>query len=116
MSSNTSSPGRRVFSFNFGPGAYRIRDRRRSKRPGLFPRHWVRSDEGCARLSPGAIKTKQRMNKTRTVRLIKRQERVSRRPRKKVELAVGPNKWSKSVRSWVVENQNRDRTESLPTF
>jgi hypothetical protein len=33
-----------------------------------------------------------------------------------VQLAVGPHKWSKSVRSWIAESQNRDRDNSLPAF
>lgn len=33
-----------------------------------------------------------------------------------VELPLGPNRWSKSVRSWVVEFQGRDDNESLPAF
>jgi hypothetical protein len=55
------------------------------------------------------------MNTKRPVKLIKRKERAPRRGAS-VKPAVGPNKWSKSVRSWVVESQERDRTESLPTF
>ncbi|HEU5236009.1 MAG TPA: hypothetical protein VFU37_02640, partial [Pyrinomonadaceae bacterium] len=48
---------------------------------------------------------------------IKRQERSRRRsPRAVARIAAGPNSWSKSVRSWVVEFQKRDRTESQPTF
>jgi hypothetical protein len=47
------------------------------------------------------------------VRLIKRQERT---PRATVPLAVGPKSWSKSVRSWIVEFQNNDRSEVLRAF
>ena len=50
------------------------------------------------------------------VKLIKRQERIPLRTRAMVPLAAGPNRWSKSVRSWVVEFQQRDRSESLPAF
>jgi hypothetical protein len=55
------------------------------------------------------------MNKKRSVKLIKRHKRVPRRG-PKIEVAVGPNKWSKSVRSWVVEFQEKDREEVLPAF
>ena len=52
------------------------------------------------------------MNK---VKLIKRYERVSRRPAR-VKLAAESNRWSTAVRSWVVEFQERDRNEHLPAF
>ena len=52
---------------------------------------------------------------TTSIRLIKRHERVSRLPAL-VKLAAGPNRWSGAVRSWVVEFQARDRTETLPAF
>lgn len=52
------------------------------------------------------------MNK---VKLIKRHERVPRRPAQ-FKLAAGPNRWSTAVRSWVVEFQERDRNEHLPAF
>jgi hypothetical protein len=58
------------------------------------------------------------MNTKRPVKLIKRHERVPRRGAT-VKPAVGPDKWSKSVRSWVVESQERDRspdTSGLPTL
>jgi hypothetical protein len=51
----------------------------------------------------------------KSVKLIKRHERVPRR-RAMVEVVVGPNRWSTAVRSWVVEFQERDRGESLPAF
>ena len=78
------------------------------------------SDAGRARLdlvadSGSATNTNQSMNKKQSVKLIKRHKRIWRRG-PKVEVAVGPNKWSKSVRSWVVEFQKRDQTESLPAF
>ena len=38
------------------------------------------------------------------------------RARARVKSSAGPSKWSKSVRTWVVEFQNRDRDESLPAF
>jgi hypothetical protein len=55
------------------------------------------------------------MNTMRSVKLIKRHERVPRRGAT-VKLAAGPNRWSTAVRSWVVEFQERDRSESLPAF
>ena len=59
------------------------------------------------------------MNTKRAVKLIKRHERTPRKRPGKVQLAIGPNKWSKSVRSWVVEFQERDRSPEaagLPAF
>jgi hypothetical protein len=56
------------------------------------------------------------LKKARSVKLIKKHERVSRRRRAPLEQTVNPNRWSKSVRSWVVEFQERDRDESLPAF
>ena len=55
------------------------------------------------------------MNTKRSVKIIKRDERVPRR-RAMVALAAGPNRWSTAVRSWVVEFQEQDRNESLPAF
>jgi hypothetical protein len=55
------------------------------------------------------------MNTMRSVKLIKRHERVPRRGAT-VKLAASPNRWSTAVRSWVVEFQDRDRSEALPTF
>ena len=54
------------------------------------------------------------MNKA-PVKLIKRHERIFRRP-SIVKLVTGPNRWSRAVRSWVVDFQERDRTETLPAF
>jgi len=54
------------------------------------------------------------MNRT-SVRVIKQHKRFPRRTAK-VERAAGPNNWSKSVRSWVAEFQDKDRGESLPAF
>jgi hypothetical protein len=56
------------------------------------------------------------MNTTRAVKLIKNGERKGPEIQAAVESAVDPNRWSKSVRSWVVEFQERDRGESLPAF
>jgi len=55
------------------------------------------------------------MKTIRSVKLIKRKERVRRRGGK-VQPAKGPNDWSKSVRSWVSEFQETDHSESLPAF
>jgi len=55
------------------------------------------------------------MNKKRSVKLIKRKERVRRRG-SKVQPAIGPNEWSRSVRSWISEFQETDHSESLPAF
>jgi hypothetical protein len=51
-----------------------------------------------------------------TVRLIKRKERLQRKSKAKEQLAVGPNRWSKSVRLWVREFENRDRAQAIPEF
>jgi len=56
------------------------------------------------------------MNNIRSVKLIKRHERIPRQRRATVKLATGPNRWSTAVRSWVVEFQQHDRSESLPAF
>ena len=55
------------------------------------------------------------MNASRSVKLIKGGLRKS--PRIQLSAApTGPNRWSTAVRSWVVEFQARDRTETLPAF
>jgi len=59
---------------------------------------------------------KQSMNTKRAVKLIKRDERIPRQRRGEIQIAAGPNKWSRSVRSWVVEFQEKDRSETLPAF
>ena len=56
------------------------------------------------------------MNTTRAVKLIKNGKHKDPEVQPAVESAVDPNRWSKSVRSWVVEFQERDRGESLPAF
>ncbi len=53
------------------------------------------------------------MNKS--VKIIKQQKQDQSRTAM-VEVATGPNRWSKSVRSWVAEFQDKDRTEPLPAF
>jgi len=55
------------------------------------------------------------MKTKRPVKLIKRHERVP-QGAAMVELPLGPNRWSTAVRSWVVEFQGRDRSESMPAF
>lgn len=52
----------------------------------------------------------------KSVRLVKKQERVRPQPLAMVESVPGPNRWSTSVRSWVAEFRERDRSESLPAF
>jgi hypothetical protein len=57
------------------------------------------------------------MNTKPIVKLIKKQERHGPEFRSTVELAVGPIKWSKAVRSWVSEFQQQQRRRaSLPAF
>ena len=56
------------------------------------------------------------MNTARSIKLIKNAERKNQGRKIKVALAVDPNRWSTAVRSWVVEFQERDRSESLPAF
>jgi hypothetical protein len=51
-----------------------------------------------------------------SVKLIKKRERRLLQARARVKSAVGPNRWTTAVRSWVVEFQNRDRDETLPAF
>jgi len=57
------------------------------------------------------------MNPTRAVKVIKSGDRKDPGIPAEVESAPGPNRWSTSVRSWVVEFQERDRSaESTPAF
>jgi hypothetical protein len=56
------------------------------------------------------------MNTTRSVKVIKSLERKDLEIQAEVESAAGPNRWSTAVRSWVVEFQERDRSESPPAF
>ena len=51
-----------------------------------------------------------------SVRLVKKEERKDPEIRAGLELAAGPNKWSRAVLSWVVEFQQHRRGESLPAF
>ncbi len=52
----------------------------------------------------------------RSVRLVKKHERIRPQLLATVESVVGPNRWSTAVRSWVAEFRERDRSESLPAF
>lgn len=56
------------------------------------------------------------MNTTRSVKVIKHGESKDLEIEAEIEAAAGPNMWSRAVRSWVVEFQERDRGESLPVF
>ena len=51
-----------------------------------------------------------------TVKVIKKIERLQEKPNAKERLPVGANKWSKSVRLWVREFEQRDRDEPIPEF
>ena len=57
-----------------------------------------------------------RMNTKQSVKLIKKEERKASRIQARVELPVGPKKWSTSVLSWVNEFQQQRRRESIPAF
>jgi hypothetical protein len=52
----------------------------------------------------------------RSVRLVKKHERIRPQPLTTVESVASPNRWSTAVRSWIVEFRRRDRSESLPAF
>jgi hypothetical protein len=56
------------------------------------------------------------MNTKPPVKLIKKEDRKDLEIQTEVESAAGPNRWSYVVHSWVVESQQRDRSESLPAF
>jgi hypothetical protein len=64
----------------------------------------------------GYVAHNQKMTTRALVKLIKKRERRLLRARARVKSAVGSNRWSTAVRSWVVEFQSRDRDESLPVF
>jgi hypothetical protein len=53
---------------------------------------------------------------TKPVKLIKKEERKASRIQARVELPVGPKKWSTSVLSWVNEFQQHRCRESIPAF
>jgi hypothetical protein len=50
------------------------------------------------------------------VRLIKKVEHKATAIPPKANPTAGPKRWSRAVRSWVVEFQERDHNESLPAF
>ena len=56
------------------------------------------------------------MNTKPPVKLIKKEDRKDPEIQTEVESAAGPNRWSNVVHSWVVESQQRDRSELLPAF
>jgi hypothetical protein len=56
------------------------------------------------------------MTKKRPVKLIKNEERKEPEIQAEVESAANSNKWSKEVRSWVVETQQNRHVESLQAF
>jgi hypothetical protein len=56
------------------------------------------------------------MNTKSPVKLIKKDDRKDLETQTEVESAVGPNRWSNAVHSWVLESQQRDRNELLPAF
>ena len=56
------------------------------------------------------------MNTKPRVRLVKKANRKELEVKIEVESVAGPHSWSSAVHSWVVESQQRDRSESLPAF
>jgi hypothetical protein len=56
------------------------------------------------------------MTKKRLVKLIKNEERKEPEIKAEVASAADSNKWSKEVRSWVVETQQNRHVESLQAF
>ncbi|HEU5239154.1 MAG TPA: hypothetical protein VFU37_18640 [Pyrinomonadaceae bacterium] len=56
------------------------------------------------------------MNTPRSVKLIKDGKRNNPTIRAEAEAITGPNRWSKAVRSWVIEFREREHNESLPSF
>jgi hypothetical protein len=56
------------------------------------------------------------MKTTVPVKIIKKRERRLLRARARIRSPAGSNKWSKSIRSWVVEFEKRDRGEAPPVF
>jgi hypothetical protein len=56
------------------------------------------------------------MNTTRSVKLVKGGERKVSEIQAEVESVVDPNRWTRAVRSWVVEFEQHPRGESLPAF
>lgn len=62
-----------------------------------------------------SIQNRQENMNRQSVKLIKQHQRVPEHG-PIVKLAVGPNRWSTAVRSWVVDFLERERSESLPAF
>jgi len=62
------------------------------------------------------LRTGDRMNTPRLVKLIKKANRQDRRVPKTVKSTPARNRWSTAVRSWIVDFKDRDRSESLPAF
>jgi len=54
--------------------------------------------------------------KTKSIRLVKKHERPDRLLATTAQPDGGAKNWSATVRSWVTDSQNQDRSESLPTF
>ena len=54
------------------------------------------------------------MNTAQSIKLIRKAKRKGQV--KTIAAAVGPGRWSGALRSWVVNFQKRDRSESLPAF
>jgi hypothetical protein len=50
------------------------------------------------------------------IRLIKKRQRRGPETQTGLETAIGPNKWSGTVRSWVSEFKQQSRGEPLPSF
>jgi len=56
------------------------------------------------------------MNALQSIKLIKSAEGKHRRTRSRSNSPSDPSIWSTAVRAWVVEFQERDRSEHLPAF
>lgn len=56
------------------------------------------------------------MSTKRSIRLIKKEQRRGPETQTGLGSATGPNKWSGSVRSWVIEFKQHRRSELLPSF
>jgi hypothetical protein len=56
------------------------------------------------------------MNRTRSVKIIKEQERKAPEIAQTEDSAADPNRWSTAVSSWVVEFQQQRHIELLPGF
>jgi hypothetical protein len=59
------------------------------------------------------------MNPLRSIKLIKNADRKNQRRKLPVKLAINATRWSRTVRSWIVEFQGRELdtdASGLPTF